>query len=291
MRTTLSQTAAALREGLITEQDLASYHEKGYWISPKLFDDESIETMRLEFDRIWSGANDGDGFLSKPEQQKIPADPTAIRKIDACWWINDRVLKMATDPAIGKIAAVLMDTQEVRLWHDQIVVKPGQGPHGNSKSGNIGWHQDYSYWKCSSATQMCTAWIALQDTDEQNGGMYSVVGSHRWGLIDQDEAFYKTDMDALRKQFTPPGEKWIEEPCILKKGQVSFHHSLCFHGSGPNMTQDPRLSVIAHLLPAEARYLGPIQKHTEIIFYPRPKKGEKFRDEFHPLVWRESHGT
>ncbi len=281
------QTQAAFREGLMTAGDLASYQEKGYWISPVLFDDAEIELMRKEFDRIWSGANDGDGFLSKPEQQQIPADPTAIRKIDAAWWINDRVLKMVTHPALGKIGAVLMDTQEVRLWHDQIVVKPGQGSAGASSAGNIGWHQDYAYWKCSSATQMCTAWIALQDTNVSNGGMSSVVGSHRWGLIDQDEAFYNTQMDALRAQFTPPGKVWIEEPCILKKGQVSFHHSLCFHGSGPNLTNEPRLSVIAHLLPAEARYLGPIQKHSEINFYPRPKKGEKFRDEFHPLIWRE----
>jgi ectoine hydroxylase-related dioxygenase (phytanoyl-CoA dioxygenase family) len=284
----LHHTCAAIQEGLITETDLESYHEKGYWISPKLFDDDSIELMRREFDRIWSGANDGDGFLSKPQQQKIPADPLAVRKIDSAWWINDRVLKMATEPALGKIAAVLMNTQEVRLWHDQIVLKPGQGPQGQSEAGNIGWHQDYSYWKCSSATQMCTAWIALQDTDEQNGGMFSVVGSHKWGLIEQDEAFYDTDMEKLKKQFTPAGKQWIEEPCRLKKGHVSFHHSLCFHGSGANLTSAPRLAVIAHLLPAEARYLGPVQRHTEINFYPRPKKGEKFRDEFHPLLWREA---
>jgi ectoine hydroxylase-related dioxygenase (phytanoyl-CoA dioxygenase family) len=243
--------------------------------------------MRREFDRIWSGANDSDGFLSKPDQQKMPADPLAIRKIDAAWWINDRVLQFATNPLVGKIGAALMDTKEVRLWHDQVVWKPGQGASGSSRSGNVGWHQDYSYWKSCSATNMCTAWIALQDTDQRNGCMYSIAGSHKWGLIDQEEAFYDTDMEKLKRQFSQPGKAWVEEPCILKKGQVSFHHSLCFHGSGPNLTNQPRLSVIAHLMCAEARYLGPIQKHSEIIFYPRPKKGEKFRDEFHPLMWRE----
>jgi ectoine hydroxylase-related dioxygenase (phytanoyl-CoA dioxygenase family) len=282
-----AEAFTAVKEGLITDEDLATFHRKGYLISKKLFNDEEIARMRKEHERIWNGERDGDGFASKPEQHGMPKNPLELRKHDSPWWINDYVLHFSANPNIGKIAAALMNTKEVRLWHDQVIWKPGQGPNGKSEAGNIGWHQDFGYWNCCSTTNMVTAWIALQDTDIHNGGMFSIVGSHKWGLYNDEEAHAILDMDKMRRKYTGLGFEWIEEPCILKAGQISFHHSLCFHGSGPNLSNDPRLCVIAHLMPEEARYAGPTQHHTSVTFYPRPKKGEKFRDEFHPLLWRE----
>lgn len=268
----------------LTEQDLQSYKDKGYWISPKLLDDEQIEKLRAAHDRIWAGDYDGDGY-NYYGFWKSPDDPLKIRKLDNAWWINDEVSKTVTDPVIGEIAAFLMETDEVRLWHDQVIYKPG-ARNSETTAGNVGWHQDYGYWQCSSNPNMVTVWIALQDTDLNNGGMMSINGSHKWGLIPDSNTFFEQNMEKLKDKYTSNGREWVEEPCILKAGHASFHHSLTFHGSGPNLTDQPRLSIVAHLMPYDTYYRPGVQYHGNIkLLGPRPYAGQRFANDYFPLLY------
>ena len=54
----LNQTDIAL-----TAEDLAIYRQKGYWISPVLFDGDEVQVMRRELERICAGERDYDGFF------------------------------------------------------------------------------------------------------------------------------------------------------------------------------------------------------------------------------------
>ena len=68
-------------------------------------------------------------------------------------------------------------------------------PKNNEEiDGNIGWHQDYAHWQVSSSTNMATMWIALQDTNLENGGMRTIVGSHKWGLQKNADTFHEKDL-------------------------------------------------------------------------------------------------
>ena len=53
----------------------------------------------------------------------------------------------------------------------------------------------------------CTAWIALQDTDESNGGMQVVEGSHQWGFRHDANTFGEKDLESLQKNIVRP--TWI----------------------------------------------------------------------------------
>ena len=46
--------------------------------------------------------------------------------------------QFATSPALGEIAAKLLGVEEIYLWHDQVLYKPGS----SGAAGNVGWHQD-----------------------------------------------------------------------------------------------------------------------------------------------------
>src|SRR5690606_23572069 len=105
--------------------------------------------------------------------------------------------------------------------------------------------------------------------------MITVLGSHKWGLVPDSDTFFDTDMDALKRKFTSMGKEWIEEPCILKAGQASFHHALTFHGSGVNHTNEPRLSVVAHLMPQGTAYRARVQFSSNVrLLGPRAKEGQ-----------------
>ena len=182
-----------------------------------------------------------------------------------------------------------MGVETVRLWHDQAVYKPGVGPDGGDETaGNIGWHQDYGHWQASSTTNMCTAWIALQDTDLQNGGMRTIVGSHKWGLLEDSNTFGHKDLDGLQARFANQqiSGDWLDEPCIMQAGQVSFHHALTLHGSGPNLTRQPRMCLISHMMPGGTTYLPGRQWHPNLVFLgPNAHAGQPFSGAYWPQMW------
>ena len=177
---------------LITHDVLTEYRQRGYWVSPKLFSAEQIAAMREAQERMWAGEHDSEIPSQYGARAVEPGAPDVRQQCNA-FWLSDVIRKVTTSPLLGAIGARFMGVDTVRLWHDQAVYKPGIGPDDKDETaGNIGWHQDYGHWKSSSTSNMCTAWIALQDTDLQNGGMRTIVGSHKWGLLE--------DSDNLRAQ-------------------------------------------------------------------------------------------
>ena len=270
----------------LTPEDFASYRKKGYWISPMLFNDEEVCSMRLELERICAGERDYDGFfwLSQPN---FGTDDPAVRQVNNGWWINKVMRLTVKSPVIGYIGAQLMKTKEVRIWHDQMLWKPGLGVTGESDlSNNIGWHQDYAHWQCANTTNFCTAWVALQDTDEFNGCMQLVTGSHHWGLRHDANTFGEKDLEVLEAKYCPENNEWNADPCVLKAGQASFHHALTYHGSGPNLSTQPRLSIAVHMMPKDCGFTQRGQYHPNAdLLGPYVKEGDLFEGPYFPCIW------
>jgi ectoine hydroxylase-related dioxygenase (phytanoyl-CoA dioxygenase family) len=153
----------------------------------------------------------------------------------------------------------------------------------HTSAGNVGWHQDYGYWKASNNANMVTVWIALQDTDLSNGAMMTILGSHKWGEVEGSDTFFEQDMGKLKQKFAT--REWEEEPCIMKAGQASFHHALTFHGSGPNKSAAPRLSVVAHLMPDGTGYRKGKHHDNVRLLGPRPYDGQPYTNDYFPLLY------
>jgi hypothetical protein len=284
----------------ITTERLEDFEENGYITTSPLLSSEQIDILNHEVDRIFEKDYDNDIY---PYDRVYEYDLSSleIRKVNNGWWLNNTIRSLVLSPALGKMAANLMGSPGARIWHDQVVVKPGAGEEGKNFNGaNIGWHQDYAHWQVSSSMNMCTLWIALQDTDLHNGGMRTIVQSHRWGLNENAENFHLKDLDGLKDQLAD-GKEWIDEPCILKAGEGSIHHSLCVHGSGPNLSTQPRRSIIIHYMPLGTYYRGRIDpfkkvekdkkgnRHANVpLLGPNAGPGTPFNGTFFPQVWPAS---
>ncbi len=273
---------------LITADVRAEYWTRGYWVSPKLFGDEEIAEMREAQERMWRGERDSEVLPQYGATRVEPGSPAVRQQCDA-FWISDAIRKVTTSPLLGAIGARMMGVDTVRLWHDQAVYKPGIGPDGGDETaGNIGWRQDYGHWKASSTSNMCTAWIALQDTDLRNGGMRTIVGSHKWGLLEDSNTFGHKDLDGLQARFANQeiSGDWLDEPCIMQAGQVSFHHALTLHGSGPNLTWEPRMCLISHMMPGDTTYVPGRQFHPNLVYLgPNAQAGQPFAGSYWPQMW------
>jgi len=271
---------------ILSPADLAEYWERGYWISPKLFDDDQIARLRAAHEALWAGHYDHE-IPSQYGLAKVEPGSSKVRIQFNAFWLNDEIRRAVTSPILGEIGAQLMGCDGVRLWHDQAIYKPGTAGQAVTSSGNIGWHQDFGYWQSSSSPDMCTAWVALQDTDLSNGGMRTIVGSHKWGLIKGSDGFSETDLQQQAERFAQlGGTAWLDEPCVLKAGQASFHHCLTFHGSGPNRSAQPRLSIVAHMMPADTVYRAGRQWHPNLVFFgPNAYDGQPFAGDYWPVMW------
>lgn len=268
---------------LPTEADVQFYRDNGYWISDKVVSDDLLARMREHMDLVFDGKYET-GKTPLPYWTPGVDDPMVVRKVDYAHWADRTIAELALDETIGGIAARLAETPTIRLWHDQLLYKPGD----STAKGNVGWHQDYFYWQCAKPADMLTAWVALVDVDETNGCMQFVPGSHKWGLLDEDLDFFDNDRDAqLSRIKDPSGGSANVVNVRLKAGQVSFHHCLLLHGSGPNLTDSPRRSLVIHMMPGHTRrQMGTKDDAHSNCKYFKGNDGDLWTGEEFPVIYQ-----
>ncbi len=156
---------------------------------------------------------------------------------------------------LAKWAAQLLGARQVRLLEDNALFKEPES------GGSLSWHQDFPYWPLAQANAL-TAWVPLDDTDESNGAMKMAAGSHLTGEtlpgIFGTGTTYMEEMRSPRvRAIEDPIEKgWDVETIDVKAGEVSFHHSLTWHASGPNTSDRPRRAAIVRYVADGTIWLG-----------------------------------
>ena len=115
----------------------------------------------------------------------------------------------------------------------------------------VPWHQDARYWPLQPAKTV-SVWLALFDTDEENGAMRIVRGSHRWGnlqhrTVDGDQ--YVLSLEVEQDAIKPEEEVTMD----LKAGEISLHDNRLIHGSGPNNSDRIRAGQTMRFSPTEVK--------------------------------------
>jgi hypothetical protein len=288
----IMQLDCALNELLPTDEDVALYRERGYYISPKLFSEDEIDDAVYGSERFYAGERDFSLPSSvRPFEGWKPEDGDVPRINDYVSLQNLEISALVLHPLIGAIAARLNGSPSIRLWHDQMIYKKVDR---SEKKFGIGWHTDRSYWQTCTSTEMLTAWIPFQDCDETMGPLTIIAGSHQWYGDKQLRGFHSSDLASWEQQFANEGREIEKVPMTLKKGQVSFHHCMAIHGSGPNQSTVPRLSISAHLQDEANRYRqvrndsGEITWHRNDILCRSAQGQPDYTDpDFCPVLWTQ----
>ena len=112
------------------------------------------------------------------------------------------------------------------------------------KKGFVSFHQDAKYIGFEPYNWV-TAWLAITDSNEENGCMRMWSGTHKDALKVHEEKFNDNQGNLLTRGQTidkVPIEK--TEPVILKAGQMSLHHPRIAHGSGINKSNKRRIGFV-----------------------------------------------
>jgi len=110
------------------------------------------------------------------------------------------------------------------------------------KKDFVSWHQDAKYIGFVPYNWV-TAWLAITDTNEENGCMRMWPESHKEKMKDHKDTYDPNNL-LTRGQTVQnvPIEKTI--PNTLKAGQLSLHHPMIVHGSGSNKSNQRRIGFV-----------------------------------------------
>ena len=110
-----------------------------------------------------------------------------------------------------------------------------------NEKGYVSYHQDAKYIGLEPHNWV-TAWVALTDSNDENGCMKMWPGSHL-DIKDHDEKFNEENLLTRGQtvENVPDNEvKSVE----LVAGQMSLHHPRIVHGSGVNKSNDRRIGFV-----------------------------------------------
>ena len=233
---------------LPSDEDVQFYREHGWYHSKTLFTEAEMDGFLAASERFYAVELDEPTEVLERaphlERYRPKGEYKGLRKSDFSSMFSKGLRELVTHPLLGAVAARLSGSPEVRLWHDQLLYKPTQDPE---RPANVGWHTDRGYWKTCASANMLTAWIPFTACDEVMGTITMIDGSHRWPDNTHALNFFSNDLDGLEKKFDTGGAEVVKIPMNLARGQVSFHHCLTIHGSGPNYSPNPRRSIAVHL--------------------------------------------
>ena len=92
-------------------------------------------------------------------------------------------------------------------------------------------HQDGFYF-CLEPNVALTAWLALDDMDDENGTLHYVAGSHKMGVLDHDASqVLGFSQGLVERDLTGLGR---EVSLCRRRGDLLVHHSLTIHRAGGN---------------------------------------------------------
>ena len=106
----------------------------------------------------------------------------------------------------------------------------------------VSYHQDAKYIGLEPHNWV-TAWVAITDSNKENGCMRMWSGSHKDNLKEHDQKFNEGNL-LTRGQTVKNVPKGKTTPIILKAGQMSLHHPTIVHGSEQNNSMDRRIGFV-----------------------------------------------
>jgi len=241
------------QELLPSQDDIEFYRTHGWYISKKIFSDEELDSAIKAQEDYYSGRQEILLCNGKRNERGGIPEPgnKAIRMYDLAGHTMHGLRNLYMKPILGAIAGMISG-KSIRLWHEQLLYKP---PTHQDTPNNVGWHTDKTYWGSATSTDMLTAWIPFHDCDEKRGPIAFIDGSHKWSGNNHLN-FFSNDMEGLEDKINHHGNEIVKVPAVMERGQVSFHHCLTIHGSGSNLTNQPRRSIAIHMQDTENRHSG-----------------------------------
>lgn len=213
---------------MLSDEEVAHYHENGYVTPEFRLSESQIESIRERHREL---------LRKHPEFSNYCPSLLAYDRGFLDVAKNDEILDMVAQ-LIGP---------DVALWNSSFFAKPARGGHATP------WHQDGEYWPIRPLAT-CTVWIALDPATPENGCLEVIPGSHKKQTLLQHNTNKREDLTLNQELDTSQYNVQDAEPIVLDTGQVSLHDVYLVHGSAANNSAQSRRGMTLRFMPTSSVY-------------------------------------
>jgi len=220
-----------------SEQQRERFEDHGWLVLRGVVPTERVAQLTRAFDHRMSSllpASSGESSLLQ-----LPA---------ACR--TDEVLLRHLYEGVAELAGHLIGAPSMHLLQDVLLLKLPSG------DGSVDPHQDYTYTGFLDPAAIVSVGLALTPAAEEDGCLYVIDASHRWGLVGELHVFSEELQRGIHDLLSPAQRDLLEHakvPLEVHPGDVTLHHCLTFHGSYPNLGHHPRKTIVTHLFSGDCR--------------------------------------
>lgn len=230
-------TALTLENGRLSQDQTNDYWRDGYLFPIEVFSPAEAAELRNELERM--------------EKEWLAADlPHALlqyKRINSnC--VLPQAARMAMAPRILDAVEGILGPN-ILIWSAEFFIKEPR------TTQIVGTHQDLTYWGMGETSDQVTAWIALSPATVESGCMDFVAGSHKNPILPHTDTFSENNLLSRGQEIAVDVKDEDKTHIELQPGQMSLHHGLTIHGSGPNTTNDRRIGFAIRYLNPGARQL------------------------------------
>lgn len=192
----------------------------------------------------------------------------------------------ARNSAVGPIAAALMGSKTVQLFHDHVLVKEP----GTAKP--TPWHQDAPYYFVAGEHTV-SFWIPIEPVAEAT--LRCVAGSHRWPKPVlpvrwlKEDAFYP-DEDAYMPVPDPDAEGMDVLEWALQPGDAVAFDFRTLHGARGNTSANRRRAFSLRLTGDDAVYVERPGRTSPPFPGHGMAPGDRLRSDWFPVIHRAAAG-
>ncbi|MEK9684487.1 MAG: phytanoyl-CoA dioxygenase family protein [Rhodospirillaceae bacterium] len=248
---------------VLTEQQLAEYHRNGFLAPIDCISKEEASRYLQICDAFERRTGES---VSKHLR---------VRAILGLKWLLD----LARGPIIS---GVLRDT----IGPNVILFLSGFWSKAPKTGNFVSWHQDGAY-NPFDRNEGATIWLALTDATENMGCMHFIPGSQTDPDVRHRETFAQDNL-LSRGQTVIDVDETQSVAAPVMAGQLSVHHEMVVHGSGPNKSDRRRLGISLACVPSEAVPLSGLK--SGVLITGSPGDWELNRDpayDFDPEAMKE----
>lgn len=250
------------------------FRADGIVVVPDVFDPEELKSFSNAVDAaVVDDRRDDDRTLDQRSRYE-----QSFQQCLDLWTRYPDVVEWSCHPAPADLAAQLLGTESVRLWHDQALYKEAGGRETDP-------HQDHPYWPIAETDQV-TAWIPFDGSTAAAGAMAYWPGSHLLGLDKFVNIFGNEAPDDIGSD---PALQDIEPLTVeVPPGAVAFHHALTAHRAGANRTDTTR-RVHTMIYLADGCHRADQGNHPSVDF-DKIAPGAVIDGSLTPTVWPRPDG-
>lgn len=221
----------------LSQTQTEQYWEDGYLFPLDILSPEEANTARQTLEHIerdWL-----DAYLPLPLNTYKRVNAHLVIPLAAQLALDPRML----DAVEGVLGPDLM------VWSAEFFIKEPRTKHV------VGMHQDLTYWGMGETPDQVTAWIALSPATVDSGCMDFVKSSHKNPILPHNDTYSDTNLLSRGQEVAVDVREEDKTHIEMAPGQISLHHGLTIHGSGPNVSDDRRIGVAIRYVNPNARQL------------------------------------